>query len=221
VVWGDPSGSTLRVVGVVASVRDESVQGDPRPRLYLPYVLFPWPSPTVLVRAGSDPATLVPAIRRIVRELDPGVPVMDVATLPEVTRQAVAWPRFTMQVVSGFAAMAVVLAALGIYGVASLGVQRRRKEIGIRVAMGAEPRRVVGLVLREAARLALLGIGLGVVLALGASGFLGSLLYDVAPRDPWTFTILPVGLAAIALLASWIPARRATRVDPLETLSTE
>jgi putative ABC transport system permease protein len=220
-VWGDPTGSSMRVIGVVDAVRDESVQGDPRPRVYLPYTLFPWPSPSILVRAGADPAALVPAIRAILREVDPDLAMEDVATLPEVTREAVAWPRFTMQVVSGFGAMAVVLAALGIYGVASLGVQRRRMEIGIRVAMGAEPRRVVGLILREAARLAVVGIALGVLFALAVSGFLATVLYDVAPRDPLTFVVLPLALAAIALLASWIPARRATGVDPLDALSTE
>ena len=221
VVWGDPAGPTMRVVGVVSSIRDEWVQDEPRPRIYLPYAVFPWPSPVVLVRSANDPTGLVPSIRTIVQGLDADVPMMEVATLPDVTRQAVAWPRFTMQVVSAFGLIAVILAAMGIYGVASFGVLRRRREIGIRVALGAEPGRIVGLVLRGAVRLALVGIALGVVLAFGASGFLDTLLYGIEPNDPLTFIVLPVGMGLIAVLASWLPARRATRVDPREALTQE
>jgi predicted permease len=221
IVWNDPAGPTLRVVGVVSSIRDEGVQEEPRPRIYLPYAVFPWSSPVVLVRAGLDPAGLVPGIRSLVRSLDEDVPMMEVSTLPELTRRAVAWPRFTMQVVSAFGLVAVVLAAMGIYGVASFGVLRRRREIGIRVALGAEPGRVVGLVLRGAVRLALVGIALGVALAFAASGFLDTLLYGIAPTAPVTFTVLPLGLGLVAVAASWLPARRATRVDPREALTTE
>jgi predicted permease len=221
IVWGDPAGPTMRVVGVVSSIRDEWVQDEPRPRIYLPYAVFPWPSPVVVVRSANDPTALVPTIRTLVQRLDADVPVMDVASLPELTRQAVAWPRFTMQVVSAFGLVAVILAAMGIYGVASFGVLRRRREIGIRVALGAEPGRIVGLVLRGAVRLALVGIVLGVVLAFAMSDFLDSLLYGIEPNDAMTFTILPVGLGLIAVLASWLPARRATRVDPREALTQE
>jgi predicted permease len=221
VVWGDPTGPTMTVVGVVSPVRDESVQNDPRPRIYLPYSLFPWPTPSVLVRASTDPTGLVPAIRAALRDMDPNVPMMDVATLPSITREAVAWPRFTMQVVSAFGLMAVILAAMGIYGVVSFGVLRRRREIGIRIALGAEPGSVVGLVLRHAVRLAGLGIALGVVLALAGTGFIESILYGIQPTDPLTFAALPVALGLIALLASWLPARRATRIDPRDALTSE
>ena len=221
IVWGDPAGPTMRVVGVVGSIRDESVQAEPRPRLYMPYAAMPWPSPVVLVRSTADPAGLVPPIRSLVQSLDEDVPMMDVATLSEVTRQAVAWPRFTMQVVSAFGLVAVILAAMGIYGVASFGVQRRRREIGIRIALGADPGRIVGMVLRGAVQLAAAGIALGVVLAFAASGFLRTLLYGIEPDDPLTFMVLPLGLALIAVLASWLPARRATGVDPREALTHE
>ena len=110
---------------------------------------------------------------------------------------------------------------MGIYGVASFGVLRRRREIGIRVALGAEPGRIVGLVLRSAVRLALVGIVVGVVLAFGASGFLRTLLYGIEPNDPLTFIVLPVAMGVIAVFASWLPARRATRVDPREALAQE
>ncbi|MEJ2204418.1 MAG: ABC transporter permease [Gemmatimonadota bacterium] len=221
VVWNDPSGPRMRVVGVVRSIRDESVRDRPRPRVYLPYTVFPWPTPSVVVRTAVDPAGLVPAVRSALQALDSDVPMMEVATLPEVTRERVAWPRFTMQVVSAFGLLAVILAAMGVYGVASFGVLRRRREIGIRIALGAESGGVVGLVLRQAVRLALAGIVVGVVVALAAGRFIGSLLYEVAPADPATFTVLPLGLAVVALLASWGPARRATKVDPRSALTTE
>jgi putative ABC transport system permease protein len=221
VVWGDPAGSRMRVVGVVNSLHDERVEGPPRPRIYLPYSLFPWPSPSVLVRSAGDPAALAPRIREIVHELNAAVPVTDMATLPSLTSEAVAWPRFTMQVVSAFALMAVLLAGAGIYGVAALTVQRRRRELGIRVALGAEPATITRLVLRDAARLAMLGIAIGVAFAVATAGVFNAILYDLAPHDPATFTVLPLALAAIALLASWAPARRAARVDPLEALSAE
>jgi len=220
-IWGDPAGPSMRVVGVVSSIRDEWVQDEPRPRIYVPYSAFPWPSPVVMVRSATDPAGLVPSIRTLIQELDSDVPMMEVATLPDVTSEAVAWPRFTMQVVSAFGLVAVILAAMGIYGVASFGVLRRRREIGIRVALGAEPGRIVRLVLKSAVRLAVAGIAVGVVLALAVSGFLESLLFGVAPNDPLTFTVLPLGLGLVAVLASWLPARRATRVDPRDALTIE
>lgn len=126
-----------------------------------------------------------------------------------------------MQVVSTFGLLAVILAAMGIYGVASFGVQRRRREIGIRVALGADPRGIVGLVLRSAVRLALAGIVIGVVLAMAAARFLDSLLYGIEAVDPLTFTVLPLGLGVVAVLASWFPARRAARVAPRDALTAE
>ena len=211
----------MQVVGVVTSLRDEAVQNDPRPRIYLPYSLFPWPTPSVIVRAGTDPTGLVPAIRAALRDMDPDVPMMDVASLPSVTHQAVAWPRFTMQVVSAFGLVAIILAAMGIYGVASFGVLRRRREIGIRIALGAEPGGVVRLVLRHALRLAALGIALGVLAALAGTGFIESIVFGIDPADLLTFTTVPLALGLVALLASWVPARRATRVDPRNALSAE
>jgi predicted permease len=221
VVWGDPTGPTMRVVGVVSSIRDETVRDRPRPRIYVPYTLVPWPTPSLVIRAEVDPAGLVPSVRSVLQALDPNVPMMEVATLPEVASERVAWPRFTMQVVSAFGLVAVILAAMGVYGVASFGVLHRRREIGVRIALGADRGGVVGLVLRQAVRLALVGIALGVVLALAGGGFIRSLLYEVTPTDLTTFTVLPLGLGLIAVLASWVPARRATQVDPRNALTAE
>jgi predicted permease len=221
VVWGDPNGTTMRVVGVVAAARDERVDGPPRPRIYLPYAVFPWPEPVVLVRSATDPTALVPAVRDVVRRLDADVPVIGAASLGDALRNAVAWPRFTMQVLAAFGLFAVLLAGMGIYGIAAFGVARRRREIGIRVALGAEPKSVVGLVLRAAIRLAVVGMALGVILALAASGFVEALLYDTRATDPLTFVAVPLLLGGVALLASWLPARRATRIHPTEALSGE
>ena len=220
-VWEQPGGMPFRVIGVVGSMRDEYVDGPPRPRVYLPYDYFPWAEPTVLVRASTDPATLAPAVRRILREMDPDLPLIAVGPLDDVLRTVVAWPRFSLQVLGVFALIALVLSGMGIYGVTAFGVTRRQREIGVRVALGADPGRVLGMVLRQSLKLAVLGIVVGVVVAIGLSGFLEALLYDTAPRDPLTYGLVPLFLGATALLSAWIPARRATKVDPRSALTAE
>jgi predicted permease len=220
-VWEQPGGMPFRVIGVVGSMRDEYVDGPPRPRVYLPYDYFPWAEPTVLVRASTDPATLAPAVRNILREMDPDLPLIAVSPLDDVLRTVVAWPRFSLQVLGVFAVIALILSGMGIYGVTAFGVTRRQREIGVRVALGADPGRVLGMVLRQSLRLAVLGIIAGIVVAIGLSGFLGALLYDTAPRDPLTYGLVPLFLGATALLSAWIPARRATKVDPRSALTAE
>jgi predicted permease len=220
-VWEQPGGMPFRVIGVVGSMRDEYVDGPPRPRVYLPYDYFPWAEPTVLVRASTDPATLVPAVREVLREMDPDLPLIAVSPLDEVLRAVVAWPRFSLQVLGVFALIALILAGMGIYGVTAFGVTRRQREIGVRVALGADPGNVLGMVLRQSLRLAVVGIVAGIVVAIGLSGFLEALLYDTAPRDPLTYGLVPLFLGATALFSAWIPARRATKVDPRSALTAE
>jgi ABC-type antimicrobial peptide transport system permease subunit len=175
----------------------------------------------VLVRASNDPATLAPAVREVLRGMDPDLPLIAVSPLDEVLRTVVAWPRFSLQVLGVFALIALILAGMGIYGVTAFGVTRRQREIGVRVALGADPGRVLGMVLRQSLRLAALGIVVGIVAAIGLSGFLEALLYDTAPRDPLTYGLVPLFLGATALLSAWIPARRATKVDPRSALTAE
>jgi putative ABC transport system permease protein len=143
------------------------------------------------------------------------------AELPDVFRDAVAWPRFTMQVLTAFGLIALLLAAMGIYGITAFNVARRIPEIGIRLALGAQPQRVLANILREGMKLATAGIVAGVAAALALAGLVEALLYQIDPRDPLTYAIVPFVMAAVAAMAAWIPARRATRVDPREALDGE
>jgi putative ABC transport system permease protein len=176
---------------------------------------------TLIVHATSDPASLATAIRSKVQEVDRNQPVFDVATMEERFSQAVAAQRFNALVMAIFAGMAVILAGVGVYGVMAYSVTRRTHEIGIRRALGARQQDVMGLVLRRGAALSLVGITLGLAGALALTRFLSNLLYGVTVRDPLTFVGVSLILTAVALLASYIPALRATKVDPMVALRHE
>ena len=164
---------------------------------------------------------LAPALREAVRALDPAQAVARIRTLEEVTRRSVAQPRFRTALVGFFGLLAVGLAAIGLYGVLSYSVARRAREIGIRMALGARAGQVVGLVLAQGLGLAALGVGIGIAAALALTRVLARFLFDVTPTDSATFAGTAVLLAAVALLACWLPARRAARVNPIEALRTE
>lgn len=221
VTWFLPGGQQCEVIGVVASARDERVDAEPRPRIYRPFSFTAWDQPAVLVRTEGDPGELIPELRRVALSVDPTVPAIAPTPLVRDVREIVAWPRFSMQVLSLFGLVALTLAAMGIYGVTALSVARRRHEIGVRVALGAEPSGVHWMVVRHGIRLAGLGIGVGVALALLLSRFLGVLLYDVSAADPATFLLVPTLLGLVALASTWVPARRAVRLDPREALVSE
>jgi putative ABC transport system permease protein len=176
---------------------------------------------TLIIRSASDPASLAAAVRSKVQEVDPNQPVDDVATMEERFSKAVAPQRFNALVFGMFAGLAVILAGVGVYGVMAYSVVRRTHEIGIRMALGAERRDVIGLVLRRGALLAAIGTLLGFAGALALTRFLSNLLYGVTVRDPLTFVGVSLILAAVALMASYIPARRATKVDPIVALRCE
>jgi putative ABC transport system permease protein len=176
---------------------------------------------TLVVRAASDPASLAAAVRSKVQAVDPNQPVYDVATMEERFSQAVAPQRFNALVMAIFAAMAVILAGVGVYGVMAYSVTRRTHEIGVRMALGAQRQDVLKLVLRHGVLLVAFGIGLGVAGALALTRSLSSLLYGVKPTDPLTFVGVALVLISVALMASYIPARRATKVDPMVALRHE
>jgi putative ABC transport system permease protein len=175
----------------------------------------------LVVRTTADPASLTEAIRREVRGLDPVVPVHDVHTLEDAIARSVATRRVTNLLLLGFALVALLLAAVGIYGVMALNVGSRLSEFGIRLALGAAPGDVLALVLGQGMRLVLVGVALGLLGALGVGRLLGSLLFRVKPFDPLTFGLVALGLAAVALAACYLPARRATTTDPLVALRYE
>jgi putative ABC transport system permease protein len=176
---------------------------------------------TVLVRTSNDPLTLLSTIRNQLQQLDPELPMAAVTTMDQLLADSLSRSRFTMLLLGIFAVVAVVLAAVGIYGLIAYRVTQRTQELGIRIALGAQRRDVLRLVLVQGTRLTLLGVALGVLAALTLSRLLGSLLFGVSATDPLTFAGVAGLLAVVALLACFIPARRATRVDPTVALRYE
>jgi putative ABC transport system permease protein len=222
--WGRGEGKPKvggEVVGVVGDVKDRSLAEEKPPELYVAYAQVPVQTMDVLLRSHVSPRSLLPSVEREVRSLDPELPVARVATLDEIVARSIAEPRFYMVLLGSFAAMAVFLAALGIFGVLSYAVVQRSREIGIRVALGAHPRDVLRMVLGHAFALAVAGVLAGLLGALALSRAIGSLLFQLSPTDPATLAAVALLLTAVALLASYLPARRATRVDPLIALRSE
>jgi hypothetical protein len=191
--------------------------------VYVPMTANPWRWATLVVRAadGTDPARLVPALRRAVAAVDADATVDDARPGAELVAATLAERRFTAGLVVAFAACAAALAAVGLYGVIAYGMAQRRGELGVRAALGATRGALVRLAVGEGARLAAAGVAVGAALALGASRVLASLVFGVGVRDAATYGAVAAGLAAVTLLASWIPARRAARVDPAAALRAE
>jgi putative ABC transport system permease protein len=216
---GDPAGGL--VVGVARNVRDFGARGPLRPTLYLSHAQFPVDFFTVTLKARDNPAALVEPSRALLAQLDPDLPMFRVRTMEQFAANAVAQPRLYLTLIGVFAAAAMLLAAIGIYGVLAHGVAQRTREIGIRLALGANRREVVGLIVSQAATLASGGLILGLILASGASRLMTGLLFGVEPGDMTTYAGVAGALFAIALLASYLPARRASRVDPVTALRSE
>lgn len=221
VTWFLPGGWQCVVVGVVGTTRDERVDRLPRPRIYRTLAFTNWAQPSVLVKTAGDPGALIPGIRRTVAAHNASVPAISPDLVSNDIASSVAWPRFSMQVLSAFALIALVLASMGIYGVTAFAVSQRRREIGVRVALGAEPSGVRWMVVRKATGLAVLGILGGLGLSVLVTGFLETLLYDVSSTDPATFVAVPLILLLVAVASAWIPARRALGVSPQEALRAE
>jgi putative ABC transport system permease protein len=213
--------SSYSIVGVVPSTRHLPLTAEVSAEVYTCYLQQPFWHMTIIVHATSDPSSLASAVRAKVQEVDRNQPVYDVATMEERFSHAVAPQRFNALVMAVFAGMALMLAAVGVYGVMAYSVTRRTHEIGIRRALGAQRQDVIGLVLRRGVALALVGITLGLGGALALTRFLSNLLYGVTVRDPLTLVAVSVLLAGVALVASYIPALRAAKVDPVAALRHE
>jgi putative ABC transport system permease protein len=218
----------LEVVGVVGDVRHTGLDSEPQPEAYVlsrqlpPNARFGRAGATALVvRSSGDPLTLVPFLRQAILEIDRDVPLDNVMTMEARLSASVAGPRFYAMLLGLFALVALVLAAVGIYGVLSYNVSQRHREIGVRMALGAAGRDILGLVLRQGLTLTLVGAVLGLAGAFAASRFLRTLLFGITPSDPITYVAISVLLTAVALFACWIPARRAIRVDPMTALRYE
>lgn len=202
-------------------MKNYGVDQTSRVETYLPYKQSPFGSFALLVRTTGDPAALTSAVRQAVRATDPEVPIFNVRTMESVVSDSVAQRRLAAVLLSVFAGLALILAAVGIYGVMSYAVTQRTQEIGIRMALGAKHADIVKMVVRQGMVLAVIGVVLGLGLALGLAQLIERLLFQVSASDPPTFSVVPLMLAAVALLACYIPARRATRVDPMIALRYE
>jgi putative ABC transport system permease protein len=217
-----PNGTASReIVGVVGDVHDVSLGKKPEAMMYVPFAQAPLYGCEVVVRSTLSASAVAAAIRTETHNVDKSLPVTDVATLPGALSASVAEPRFRTQILGLFSAIALALAAVGLFGVISYSVSRRTREIGIRIALGATPASVRRLVIRESAKLVFLGLATGIPAALVLMHFLSTLLFDVGPADPLTFIGVAVLLAFVALVASYIPARRAMHVDPMIALRYE
>jgi putative ABC transport system permease protein len=209
------------IVGIVGDVRQRGLSAELFPMVYVPYNVLPGALNSIVVRSTAASSAVETAIRAQVREIDANLPVVGLNTMSEVVAQSVATPRFYMLTLAAFAGIALVLAAIGIYGVISYTVAQRSRELGIRIALGASRGRVIGKVLSEALTLTVVGVGLGLVAALGLTRLISSMLFGVAAVDAVTFAGVAVALTAVAVLASWLPARRAAAVDPLIAMRAE
>jgi predicted permease len=210
------------IVGVVGDVRDRALGAIPRPTFYgnarqRPTRTLEY---SVVMRAADDATALIPSARAVVRELRADVPV-EFRTVDEIVSSSVSDRRFVLLLLGFFAATALLLAVTGIYGVISYLAAQRTKEMGIRLALGAATGQVSRLLVGQGAALALIGVGIGLLAALGLTRLLGSLLYDVGAADPVTFGAAALLLGGVAVLASYLPARRVSRLDPMSTLRRE
>ncbi len=214
-------GPWMPIVGVVRDVKTEALDTTDRPTLYRPMLQAASLSMTLLVRGSGAPAALGSAIAREVHAADPELPLYGVRSMDAAMAETVSQRRFAMDLLLLFAVTATLLSAIGVYGVIAFSVAQRRHEIGIRMALGARPGDVQRLLLTQGARLALAGVGIGLAGAFLLTGALSALLYDVSPRDPLTFGGIAALLTAVALLASYLPARGASRLDPIQALRSE
>jgi len=221
VLLGRPSARDYEVVGLVKNVRSDSLREDAPEIVYMPFRVNQRPHMTLHVRVSGPTAPVIAALRAEIRALDANVPVYTAATMAEQIDRTLALDRLMALLTTLFGALAVALAAIGLYGVMAFTVSARTREIGIRIALGADRARILRQVIGESAAMALIGISLGVPRALGTSRAVGSFLYGLSATDPWTYGWLALALAVIALTAAWIPARRAARVDPMNALRYE
>ena len=213
--------ASREIIGVVGDIHDVSLGKEPGPMLYVPFAQAPLYGAEVVVKSTLSGSAVVGAIRNVTHQIDKNLPVTDIASLPDALNASVAQPRFRTLLIALFGVLALILAAIGIFGVISYSVSRRTHELGIRMALGAQPGSVLSMILRETLALTLIGISVGIPCAIAAARLFTNLLFKVKPYDPVTLALVPLALLAVAMLAGYIPARRATKVDPIVALRYE
>lgn len=209
------------IVGLVSDVKNRSLSADFRPGYFMPAAQVPFDQMTMVLRTSNDPHSLITAVQREVSQLDPELPVYSIKTMEEYISATVATPRFNTTLLAIFASVALVLTIVGLYGVMSYSVAQRTNEIGIRMALGAQTSHVLRLIVSQGFKLVVMGLVLGLLGAYAATRVIGSLLFGVTTKDPWTFGAVAVLLSLVALVACYLPARRAARVDPIKALHYE
>jgi len=217
-----PTNEKLQIVGVVGNVRHRALESSPRPTIYLAFGQAHWPSAVMAIRTlVSDPTALTSAAQNTVWSVDKNVPLDHVQTMEQVIANSALRRKFTMLLLTIFASLAMLLSAIGLYGVMAYTVSERTREIGIRMALGAQVSDILGMVLKQGMVLVLTGVALGLAAAWLLTRLMSRLLYQVSATDPLTFTGIALLLIIVALLACYVPARRATKVDPLVALRYE
>jgi len=219
--FGESADDWITIVGVAGDSRNIGLKDPPTPLLYLPYDTFPLAFMSIAVRSTAGSGSIASTARREAKIIDPDIGIDRIIPLSDVVHESVAEPRFRTLLLSAFAAIALVLAAVGIFGLMSFTVAQRTREIGIRIALGARPDQVVGSVVREGLVLAGAGLALGIAGSLATTRLLETLLYDVHGTDPLTYTAVALVLIGVALMAAYLPSRRAARVDPVTALRAE
>jgi predicted permease len=217
--WG--RNREAEVVGVVGDVRLRSMDTAARATLYWPQEQLPNSFMTLMVRTSVPPRSLASAVRGEIAALDRELPPGDLRTLAEIVEGSLERQRFLLRLLGAFGALALLLAAVGVYGVVSYSVVERIPEVGVRLAVGASPGDIVRLVLRDGLALGVVGVTIGLALAAAGSGLLESLLFEVAPRDPVSLAAVALLLLAATAAAAWLPARRASRIDPIQALRAD
>jgi putative ABC transport system permease protein len=214
-----PSGPWTTIIGVIGDIRHGGLEEEPQAELYITYQQGSPPvGPFIVLRASGDPAQLAETVRTEIRNLDKNMAIYDMRTMTTLRSEAVATRRFILLIVGAFGALALGLAAIGVYGVMSVIVSERTREVGVRLALGAEPATLLRMIVGQAAKLAGIGVATGLAIALPMAPFLDSQLYGIASFDPMTFVSVPLALLMIAALAALVPARKAMRIDPLAAL---
>jgi putative ABC transport system permease protein len=209
------------IIGVVGDVKHTGLDGEVRSMSYWPHVELAYSFMTLVARTDGDPLNYVAAVRREVQALDNDQPIASVYTMEQLMSESVARARFSTTLLAIFAGVALILAAVGIYGVMSYAVTQRTHEIGIRMALGADSRAVMRMVIRQGMTLAVIGVATGLAASFALTRLLATLLFGVSATDPLTFAVIAIVLTGVALAACFVPARRATRVDPMIALRYE
>lgn len=217
----NPSGAWSTVVGVIGDIRHAGLEADPAPEMYVNYLQNPPVAPFIAIRTSGDPAAMAELVRTEARAFDPALAVYDLRTMQQIRAESVAERRFLLLLIGAFGVLALLLAAVGVYGVMALVVSERTQEVGVRLALGAAPAEVLGMIVRQAVTLAGTGVAVGVVLALTLTPLMANQLFGIPSFDPVTFVAVPIVLVMVATLAAIVPGRRAMRLDPLTALRIE